>query len=251
MPLNIVGQTTPVPVGVQALPIGGPAMAVAQAPAVTPQIIGVSAQQMSPTVFAGFTLAKFVLGITSGSIALLFVYLLVMDWVIGSDVRKAYQKAVNPNQAGAELLIVSELGKFLTDLGDARKNPSTQWTAESLQNAQRILKEVDQLPSVTSEQKAKLQSCVPPPAASDTTRNNTLDACLALAGGLKQNALDAAAAAADAKVAADSAGKIGDQRQSLHLFWVQAAQLVLLNLLLPLLTALFGYIFGTQQAQKT
>jgi hypothetical protein len=48
-------------------------------------------------------------------------------------------------------------------------------------------------------------------------------------------------------MAAESAQKIQDQRQSLHLFWIQAAQLILLNLLLPLLTALFGYIFGTQQ----
>jgi len=34
-----------------------------------------------------------------------------------------------------------------------------------------------------------------------------------------------------------------------HSFWVQMAQMVLLNLLLPLLTGLFGYIFGTRQGQ--
>src|SRR5262249_26270897 len=36
-----------------------------------------------------------------------------------------------------------------------------------------------------------------------------------------------------------------DHRQAFRTFWLQAAQLVLLNLLLPLLTALLGYIFGS------
>jgi hypothetical protein len=38
-----------------------------------------------------------------------------------------------------------------------------------------------------------------------------------------------------------------DHRQAFRLFWLQAAQLVLLNLLLPLLTALLGYIFGSRE----
>jgi hypothetical protein len=42
--------------------------------------------------------------------------------------------------------------------------------------------------------------------------------------------------------------QINDNRQSFHTSWIQEAQLILLNLLLPLLTGLFGYIFGTQQA---
>jgi len=41
-----------------------------------------------------------------------------------------------------------------------------------------------------------------------------------------------------------------DARQAIRSFWLQAAQLVLLNLLLPALTALLGYIFGTQQQQR-
>jgi hypothetical protein len=61
----------------------------------------------------------------------------------------------------------------------------------------------------------------------------------------------AAAGVVNAQVAGESAGKINEQRVAMHAFWIQAAQLILLNLLLPLLTALFGYIFGTQQAQRT
>jgi hypothetical protein len=41
------------------------------------------------------------------------------------------------------------------------------------------------------------------------------------------------------------AKQMGEQRQAFRAFWLQVAQLVLLNLLLPLMTALLGYIFGT------
>ncbi len=40
-----------------------------------------------------------------------------------------------------------------------------------------------------------------------------------------------------------------DQQQQ-RLFWEQIAQMVLLNLLLPLLTAVFGYVFGRDQSER-
>jgi hypothetical protein len=229
------------------------AEAIKQAPKAPPPAINISAQvpRLTPTVFVGFKLAKIVLSITAGSIVLFLLYLLAMEWTIGSDVRDAYQKVLNPDRVGAEFVTVAELEKFAADLGNARKNPTVQWTTESLQNAQNVLKLVNELPSVTADKKNHLKDCVPPPAASDTSRDSKIDSCLEIVGGTKQAVLGEVAAVTDAKIAADSAGKIGEQRQNLHNFWVQAAQLVLLNLLLPLLTALFGYIFGTQQASKT
>jgi hypothetical protein len=247
MPLN-APPVTPTPVNVQEVPAG--TTPIAQVPPVMPPAINVSAQQMSPTVFVGFKLAQVVLAIAAGSILLFMIYLFAMEWVIGSDIRGAYQKVLNPDRVGAELMTVTGFEKLSADLTIARKNPTSQWTTEALQNGQNVLKLVNELPSVAEDKKAHLKDCVPPPPVSDTSRDGKIDSCIEILGGLKQSALAAVAATTDAKVAADSAGKIGEQRQSLHTFWVQAAQLVLLNLLLPLLTALFGYIFGTQQAPK-
>jgi hypothetical protein len=247
MPLNAPAVAPP-PVNIQAVP-GVPAPM--NAPSVAPPQINVSAQQMPPTVFVGFKLAKKVLAIAAGSIVLLLLYLFAMEWMIGSDVRQAYKRILSPSRVGAEFQSIAQLEKFAADLSDARKNPKVQWTNESLQNGQDLLKLVDELPSITADKKAYLKDCVPPPPVSDASRDNKLDGCLGILSGIKQAALEAAAAATDEKVAADSAGKIGEQRQSLHLFWVQVAQLILLNLLLPLLTALFGYIFGTQQVQRS
>lgn len=45
-----------------------------------------------------------------------------------------------------------------------------------------------------------------------------------------------------------------DARENLQRFrtaWLQAAQLILVNLLLPVLTALLGYIFGVQQGRAS
>lgn len=252
-PLNISGVVSPQPVDVTevAPATASAAAAVAKAQEVVPQQINLSAYKMSPTVFVGFKLAKMVLGITAGSIVLLLLYLFAMEWIIGNDVRHAYQKVLSPSRVGAQFHSAAQLEEFSADLSDARKNSAAQWTSGSLQNAEDVLKLIDELPSVTADQRSQLRNCVPPPPPSDAARDKKLDSCLEIAGGVKQAALEAVAAATDGKVAADSAGKIGEQRQSLHTFWVQAAQLVLLNLLLPLLTALFGYIFGTQQAQKT
>ncbi len=262
MPIGNIPAVTPQPVAVQEIP----SVTVSQAPAVAPQpvtvqpspafgqasttpaSVGVSAQEMPPHVFAGFKLAKIVLTITAGSILLFFFYLFAMDWLIGSDIRDAYQKVLVSNRVGAELLTLTEIQKFSADLDYSRKTPTAQWSAESMQNAQDVLKLVNQLPGVTTDQKAELKDCVPPPT--DNTRANKIDACLVTVEGINQAALSAAAATADAKVASDATFRLGEQRQSLHSFWVQAAQLVLLNLLLPLLTALFGYIFGTQQGQN-
>ena len=84
----------------------------------------------------------------------------------------------------------------------------------------------------------------------DASRMPLVDACLATLQNVRESVVDAAVGASDAQVAGEFATKIYEQRQALHNFWIQAAQLILVNLLLPLLTALFGYIFGTQQAQR-
>ncbi len=52
------------------------------------------------------------------------------------------------------------------------------------------------------------------------------------------------------RAAADLLKQVREAQQEQRGFWQQMAQLVLLNLLLPLLTAVFGYVFGTQQGQR-
>ena len=211
--------------------------------------LSVTGQPMSETGREGVKLAKAVLGITAGSIVLLILYLLVMEWMIGSNIREAYCKALDCDRAGSEIVAISTIDNFVASLTEATKSEKFQMPHEAQANADQLLKLIDKVPSVSKDQKDKLKQCNPLPT--DNTRKDKLGACLAILGDIRQGTMEAAAVLTRAQVAGDSVVKIGEQRQNLHLFWVQAAQLVLLNLLLPLLTALFGYIFGTQQQAKS
>lgn len=53
------------------------------------------------------------------------------------------------------------------------------------------------------------------------------------------------------RVMRDFAKDVHDKHQGLRTFWINATQLVLVNVLLPLLTALLGYIFGRQASGST
>lgn len=256
MPLNIASVAVPVePAGIDSTEVapgrgsgGVPPGQAAQVRAIP--LSGLEVQiQLPPVIDAGVKLAKLVLYIAAGSIVVLIVYLISMDLVIGSDIHKSYDHILNPSRIGSEFYMLGRLEQLSVDLSAARKDPAVKLSAESLQNAESILKTVDALPSVTTTQKDRLAACIPLPEANDS-RNGKLDLCISIIENIRQAALEAAAGTTNAQVASDAVTKTNEHRQSLHTFWIQAAQLILLNLLLPLLTALFGYIFGTQQAQR-
>jgi hypothetical protein len=226
---------------------GGP-QEFAQVQPVLPTPIGVS--EMPPEIGAGVELARLVLYIAAGSIIVLTAYLIFMDIAIGRDIHNEYKQVLNPSRIGAEFYTLGRLEELSVDLGSARKDPQWQMSVESRQNADSILKMVGALPSITSAQKTQLNECVPPPPA-NASRNDKLDRCIGTIESIRGAALEAAAGATNAQVAGESAGRINEHRQSLHTFWIQAAQLILLNLLLPLLTALLGYVFGTQRVHRT
>jgi hypothetical protein len=223
------------------LQIGPQAMA--SAPAVSPTPLkGVS--EMPPIPKAGVELVKLVLLIAGCSIGVLISYLVWMDYTIGRDVHQAYQEVLNPNRIGSEFYALGRLESFSLGLTAASKDNSAQLSKESAENADLTLKMIEALPSVTTGQKTELRKCVPLPTT--TTRNEVINRCVQILEDVRQAALEAAAGVTNAQVAGDAAAKTNDSRQTLHTFWIQAAQLILLNMLLPLLTALLGYIFGTQ-----
>lgn len=96
----------------------------------------------------------------------------------------------------------------------------------------------------------------------DSNQLKTLDLCKIPPAEAKARAtaMKACAQTLDALTAADSAAtqKVGfmakaqeavvTDRAATRAFWMQIAQLLLINLLLPILTALLGYIFGTQRS---
>lgn len=248
MPLK-AQDVTPGDLGVQATPSEPDKQArqsVGAATPVDPSARGVAATAMPAVAAAGVSLARIVLAIVAGVILILMGYLVWMDFRIAADVAGAYRQALTPSRVGSEFFTLDRLEQFTADLNTARANPKQTMSQESDLRGREVIQMLGDLPSLTSAQKAQLSECIPLPT--DASRGEKLGQCVAIAESVRQAALGAAASARTAQMAGESVGKIQDQRQSLHQFWIQVAQLILLNLLLPLLTALFGYIFGTQQA---
>lgn len=77
-------------------------------------------------------------------------------------------------------------------------------------------------------------------------RTKAFDECVQILDPLRQVSASQAIDLDRLRLLKEYAKDAHDHRQAFRSFWLQAAQLVLLNLLLPLLTALLGYIFGSQ-----
>jgi hypothetical protein len=106
---------------------------------------------------------------------------------------------------------------------------------------------------------ATLETCItqlrpPPTGASPITLSDhqaATDACLNALDSLDVSAIAQGLDLERLRVMREVAKDALDARQTVRSFWLQILQLVLLNLLLPTLAALLGYIFGSQQGQRS
>jgi hypothetical protein len=223
---------------------------IARARPETPNPIGnIAVVPMPPVVAAGFSLAKYVLAMMSCSIIILMLYLAFMDYTAGSDISAIYSKLINSNRTGTEIYTLSEFDRAIADLSQllSPNSPALQETAKI--NLTGVISLVDRLRSVQASEKETINHCSDIP--SDDTRRTFVQNCINALDGVRQSAVDASTTLSNTQIATDFSAKIVEERTALHAFWIQTAQLILLNLLLPLLTALFGYVFGTQQVSKS
>lgn len=212
-------------------------------PAGQPRDIGALAADMPPVAAAGLGLAGRVLTIAGWSIAGLFAYLVYMDVTIGADLRRTYG-AIDTVEAGT----VARFEQFEADLGAALTDASA-WTPEAHANAAEVIALLERTPGLGARARAEVAACAPYEGEAQA-RAATMQTCLARLGQIRRENARAAQNSALLEAAGQSATKLNEQRSAFHAFWLQAGQLILLNLLLPLMTALLGYIFGTQQANQ-
>jgi hypothetical protein len=249
MALAIIGDAKPDPIDVKPLGPGSkrPADLDSSAPVFVP---GLSIKIPMPAVTAaGVRLAYCVLAIIVFSIVCLAAYLCLMDFKIAADISDAYKKVSSVGATGAEFSTIKQFESLYSELSKAKADSNFQLTAEAIDDSKAMSASIAQMPSVSSDDKSKMAHCAPPPT--DGSRVNVVDQCLRLLDDLKSAIIADSVSVARAQIASDASNKINDQRLAFHNFWIQAAQLILLNLLLPLVTALFGYVFGTQQVHPS
>jgi hypothetical protein len=213
-------------------------------PVVTAAIAG-----MPAVAAAGVMLAKVVLAILAGSLLTLVLYLWVTDHQHTSNLRNVSEDVLRQNSVGSEFPNLAVLDTNLKLLGDAATNPDSKLTADDEKTGRDLFVGLAKSGTITSSQKAKLDGCIPIPAAS-AQRTEVLKECVSILERVRKIAANAPGSLERLRVLTEFTKQLNEHRQSFHTAWFQEAQLILLNLLLPLLTGLFGYIFGTQQAQS-
>ena len=187
----------------------------------------------------------------AGSILLLVIYLWHMENSAADDVRQNYGKELNRDNV--VLYMRQHIQRFSNDLAKAQNDPSYAAPKNNVSDDKKLSDTLGSLPDVTDEQRSQLTSCVSLISSKQvegSDRKATLQPCVEFLEQEKNDGLTAATAAMSYQMASDASAKLLEQRNILHEFWLKAAQLILLNLLLPLLTAVIGYTFGNQTGQS-
>jgi hypothetical protein len=211
---------------------------------------GVKGENVPP---AGMTIGKkltlWLLCILAGSILLLVLYLWRMDITAADDIRQNYGKDLNREDVA--LYLALRLQNFADALSQAGSDPNFIVSDKTAADEKALIETLNQFPSlINNDAKVKLDGCVATLSATGTDRKTTLQPCIDAINKVRTEGMTTAAAAFSFQMASEASSKLLEQRQSLHEFWLKAAQLILLNLLLPVLTAALGYTFGHQQAQQ-
>jgi hypothetical protein len=204
-----------------------------------------------PSMLIGQKLTRSMLYILAGSIFLLLFYLGWMERTAGDDIRHNYGKDLN--RGDIALYMAQRIQRFSDDLTQAQKDSRFAASEDSISDDKALRDTLGLLPDVTSEDRTQLTQCVELIATKETTgsdRANKIKPCVEILEKTKNDGMKAATAAMSLQMASEASAKLLEERQNLHEFWLKAAQLILLNLLLPVLTAVIGYTFGNNQAQQ-
>lgn len=193
---------------------------------------------------AGVDLSKFLLTLVGMSTALLVIYLWSADYHNANTQQEVYQKVLQHVIVEVPVLpALQQIDAWNKDLTDLLANTSAAATAEAQARGTSLVALIRRSGVLPKEQNAALGGCVNPPAA---TRQTDLPRCIEILDLVAKQTVAAQAMVDNNKLLVDFAKQVDAQRDSFRAFWLQTLQIVLVNVLLPLLTALFGYIFGTQ-----
>lgn len=200
---------------------------------------GVNAQ-LSPTAAAGVDLAKIVLSYIAAAMVLTLVILATIE-IVNATHQFGMQDKVALQAAAVSILPdQTKLEAWRTGLKTLGTVPAEQ------QDGWRDLFETIRLSGAVSESQAAILSrCVPPDASK--AQPPDISGCDDLIHMLEAASRNAPGNVERTKALVDFYKEVETENQGTRTFWLQISQMILLNLLLPILTALLGYIFGTNQ----
>ena len=234
------------------LPNGKPSKTIkdfiSQKPAEVRGPAGIAVVETLPAVAAaGVDLVKIVLKIVVMAIVVLMLYLTLVDLQDGSSASNVYNKILNQASFNSGFTDVEAVDAVLKVLSSGASDPKAKVSDLDILSAKSLEDELTDFRLISDDQRSVLNRCFPYPEGEDRLR--TLQSCTDILkrveGGMRPQGLSLERL----KLMVELSKDLETHQAAFHSFWVQMAQMVLLNLLLPLLTGLFGDIFGTRQGQ--
>jgi hypothetical protein len=213
-----------------------------------PQPRGLSAVETLPAVAAaGVDLVKIVLKIVVMAILVLMFYLTIVDLQDGASVSNVYNRILNQASFNSGFTDVEAVDAVLKLLDAGVSDAKAAVSDVDIAAARSVEDELSGYRLISDDNKATLEKCIPYPVGADRAQalRNCTDILKRVEGGIRPQGLSLERL----KLMVELSKDLETHQAAFHSFWVQMAQMVLLNLLLPLLTGLFGYIFGTRQGQ--
>lgn len=215
----------------------------------------------------GVVLTKFLLGILAGSILSLVIYLGVLDWRTSGKVNELYDRTLSSLAGPAVLANADQITKVIAIFRISEREPHFSFSSSEVESTANLIADIITRFPIPENDVSSLNQCVRlitpvqdvhdqnlsnqnllPSRPTGGEKDSNLANCIRIMEAIKgkgEGYMDARQISAMRDFVKD----IHENHQSLRTFWISAAQIILINVLLPLLTALLGYIFG-QTPQK-
>lgn len=211
-----------------------------------PKEYSATISKMGELAKAGVGLAEFVMWMIVGAVAILLVMALISEWRETTASNKAAELTLTAPPSAAPAVEDKQLSGVVSLLRQAAANPALVLPPVEIENARLVINKALKLPAITGEQKSGLDNkCIPLPPRTLKDRALVLERCAVT---LEAVFVPPAADVQRLALIKELQKAQAEERTARRAYWMQIAQLVLINLLLPILTALLGYIFGTRQA---
>lgn len=204
------------------------------------------ASKIGELAAAGVDLAKIVMAMISVAALILIIMALEAESTEMTASNKTVELALAVLPSAIPATEDKQLSGVVSALRQAAADPTLVLPPVEIENARLVINRALKLPAITGEQKSSLdKKCIPLPLQTTKDRAAILERCAAT---LETVFIPPAADAQRLALIKELQKSQAEERTARRAHWMQIAQLVLINLLLPILTALLGYIFGTQQA---
>lgn len=246
--LNNSEPVKPVPGSAEPDPIAGSAINMNEVEAVSPKKLASEGTPLPALAGAGVALTKWVLVMVSSVLVLLIILVMCQEIRYTSFTNEIYRKGIPEPQSWN---MTASLKNVLEDLRSVENRPTEgRVTLSNAAEKIAILERGDSYEAALKEIENDIRIVAGKRLDGDAF-NTELLALVARTEARSRSMTTYSTSVEQIKANQELLKEYVGAANAAREFWMRIAQLVLLNLLLPVLTALLGYVFASKQSEKS